>query len=389
MSFKVRVNNEPFLSFESGSLTRSIDENTGLWSLTSSTQPNINFPIKVGDYVQILINDIVKSTGYVDEIQIKEDATSHTITAAGRDNIQDIIDSSIPDENNVKVNEGPISLKALCQRVLNALNSDIKVINEVPDIAEFTMDDLQAAESGCKAMEFLTSFARKRQVYLNSDGQGNLLIFRPLKQKATTKILHEKNGVANNVLSYELRVAQNEMYYKYACKSQDNVGYDDNSDYAEDGMSRAGIAIDNTIRKSRYLEFQAEETMKDNDCKKRAAEMANLKRARQNEYKCTIQGFAQNDGTLWDIGQQVSVKSDFAGVNGEMVIKEIKYNIDLSGGSLCNFNLVSIDAYQVIAEQPKQDTRKSSLAMEFKRDINDPEYIDSWRTRKTRYNRTT
>lgn len=391
MNFKVRVNNEPFLSFESGSLTRSIRENTGMWSLTSSVNDNTNFPIKTGDYVQILINDIIKCTGYVDEIQNSMSVDSHTITAAGRDNVQDIIDSSVPDKEseNIKVNEGPVSLQALCQKILNSINSDIKIINKVSGIAEFTTKDLQSAEPGCKAMEFLVSFARKRQVYLVTDGQGNLLIYRPLREKSSTSIVHEFNNHANNVLLYDSKVSESESFNTYICKSQDNFGYDDNADYSSEGTSRNGKAVDKSIRASRYLEIQAEESMDDRECQKRAVEICNLKRAEQNEYRCTIQGFAQNDGTLWDFGQQVQISDDYAGVKGSMVITRVKYNYDIQSGSLTELVFSPVDAYQVIEEQTLSDKRKSNLSMDFKRDINDPEYIDSWRTRRKKYNRLT
>ena len=361
MSFEVSVDGEVFGLWESASVTRSIDSNAGSFRLTnSSTTPISEYPMKVGDKVKIIIDDVKKVVGYIDDFSEDEDDGTHTVTISGRDNIQDLIDSSVPD--TAKVSKGPITLKALCEKVIAAIGAEIEVVNKVDGIAEFTTEDLQAAGTGEMCMEFLVSFARKRQVYLVADGTGKMLIYRPdTSNKANQPLIHKKDNAANNVKRYSKKNSNQHRFNKYIVKSQDNFGNNTEADYSDAGTNRSGEAIDSEIRPTRILEIQAEESMTDAECKERAAEEANVRRAQGLVYTAIVAGTTQYDGTTWDFGQFLQVDDDFAGVVGEFLIKEVNYNIDVNSGTLTTLTCVQPDAYQVTAEASKEVKRSSTI----------------------------
>jgi len=365
MSFEISINGRPFTLWESATVERSIDSNCGVFRFSnSSTVPVSEYPVKTGDFVEILISGVRKIAGFIDHISASQDDGLHTIEISGRDKIQDLIDSSVPD--SAKVTEGPVTLKRLCENVISALNADIKVIEQVPDIAGFSSDDLQVAGSGDTCMAYLVSFARKRQVYLVPDGSSNLIIFRPDRlNKSTSPLLHRAAGRTNNILSYSVKWEQQNRFNGYLCRSQDNFGFDPFGDYAGDGTDRKNEVTDGQIRSARYLEIQAEESMNDQECKERAAEESNIRRANGTEHTAVVAGVTQSDGTLWDFGQFVDIIDDFADISGEFLIKSVEYAIDTRKGTRTRLVSVPPDAYQVEAEPTKADARKAKTGTGF------------------------
>lgn len=367
MSFEIRVNGQPFSLWETAMATRSIDANAGAFRFTNSADGE-PYPVKVGDFVEILISSVRKIAGFVDDISGTLDDKSHTITVSGRDTTADLIDSSVPDSG--KVSEGPISLKAICEKVIKSLGSLIEVVVEVDDIKDFTEEDLQAAGSGETCMEYLVSFARKRQVYLVPSGDGKLVIFRPnLSNKASSPLLHKINGLSNNVTAYSFRKAQQNRFNRYVCRSQDNFGFSDSADYSGEGTDRKNEVSDNQIRASRYLEIQAEESMDEAECKERASEEANIRRASGQEYSASIAGNKQSDGIVWDFGQFVDSDDDFADMKGNFLIKTVEWAVDIRQGSKTKLVCVPPDAYQVTAEAPPESARSSSTGTNFQEKI--------------------
>jgi prophage tail gpP-like protein len=367
MSFEIRINGTPFFLWKSATVQRSIDSNAGSFRFSNSSgAPLSDYPVKTGDFVEILIAGVRKIAGFVDEINGSQDKETHTIEISGRDNIADLIDSSIPD--SAKVTEGPVSLKKLIENVISAIGASINVIVKVDDISDFTSQDLQAGGSGETCMAYLVSFARKRQVYLVPDGSGNLLIYRPDKSiKAVTPILHQVGGISNNVVTYSFRQSQANRFNKYLCRSQDNFGFDPFGDYSGDGTDRKNSVIDNYIRSSRYLEIQAENSMTEQECSERAAEESNIRRAFGTEYVASLPGVTQSNGELWDFGQFVTVIDEYVDITGNFLIKSVEYAIDISGGTRIQITCVPQDAYQVTAEPSKENKRTSKTGEGFQR----------------------
>jgi prophage tail gpP-like protein len=271
-----------------------------------------------------------------------------------------LIDSSVPD--SAKVTEGEQTLKQLCERVIASLPKPpaIKVIENVLGLAPFTEDDIEAAGSATSCMEYLVSFARKRQVYLVPDGNSNLVIYRPNKaNKASGVLLNKVGGTTNNVLNYSVTRSQQNRFRKILCRSQDNFGSDPFADSDGEGTDRNSSAPDGQIRATRYLEIQAEETMTKDECGERAKEEVNIRRAMGEPYTVTVAGHAQPDGTVWDFGQFVPVDDELAGVKGERLIKSVEWSEDTRQGSRTRMVCVQSDAYQVVAE-PTAATKRTS-----------------------------
>jgi prophage tail gpP-like protein len=359
---EIAINGTPYKLFKSITFSRSIDNASGAFSITTSSSAPNTFPINRGDVISISINGISKLYGFIDDIDEDGDNESHTIIMAGRDNTCDLIDSSVPD--GAKVIEDQISLKAMCEKVISELGIQMQVEDNSGQTNIFSEDDLQAAESGDAAMDYLQSYARKKQVFLTPSGDGKLVIFRPGNIIATTDLIHRRNNNGNNVKRYRVKQSQQARFNQYYVRSQDNIGFFDDADYGVDGTKRTGIVTDDSIRAGRYLEIVAEESMDDATCLERAKEEANVRRARSTSYSCVVAGTSMADGTPWDIGQTVTVNDEIANVRGSFIIRSVEYSQDSDSGTQTNITCAPIDAYKVQPLETAGDKRVSSMPLQ-------------------------
>lgn len=360
VQFLIRVNRQPFTLWNNVTVKRSIDEVSGSFKFTSTNAPLNGYPVKPGDLVEVLINGQTKVKGYVDKIEVPMSTTEHKVTVSGRDNLQDIIDSSL----KRKQYDGGISFKTLCEQVISSLGADIPVIDNSGGVPDFTLEEAIDGETSGKAMDFLVSFARKRNVFLVSDGDGSLVVYKATADlEATTPLLNlEPNDPRNNIKSRSFRLDYSKRYNTYQASSSDNFGFNASADYSGDGIQRSGTAIDDNIRSSRYMEIVSEEIMDDAECTDRMNEESNVRRARSTEYSAVVAGVSMTDGTLWDYGYLVRITDDPAGIGGWFFIRSVEYTMDITTGSQTTIVCAPPDAYKVTAVPDFIDARKAKVA---------------------------
>lgn len=355
MTFEIRVDGKLFTFWETASVRRSITSNCGSFSFKSTSKRLKEYPVRKGSLVNVVFNNKPLITGYVDAIQVSGSKSQGIkVTVSGRDNLQDLIDSSVPD--SVKHIDTPISLEDFCKKIIQALGLNINVKNVVGKSLIFDSEVEIDASSGAKCLDHLVSFARKKQVYLVSDGVGNLVIYRPLDRVSKTRIIHRDDGVGNNIKSFNKLTDDSERYNLYKVRSQDNFGADEGADETE-GVDRQGESVDSQIRPGRFLETQAEETMSAEESKERAEEINNTRRAESLTYSVNLVGATQSDGELWDFGIICFINDEFADVKGSYVIRDVDFTADLGGGTVTTLSFTRKEAYTVRGEITQQDER--------------------------------
>jgi len=342
--FEISVNGKIFSNWTTARLTRTIDENAGKFQFSSSNVIPANYPVRAGDAVQILINGEPKLTGFCDALESSVEEGVDTITVMGRDNTCDLIDSSMPDA--VKSINGPLQLVDLIEKVIEALGANIGARDFSGGIKEFSENEFFGADAGKNCMEFLTDFARKRQVYLIPSGDGLLVVFRPAETIQPGIIMNRRDDTENNVISSSVRLDHSQRFGKYSSRSQDNFGADSDADY-EFGVDRKGETVDSQIRSSRFLEIQPEENMDDTETKDRAVEESNIRRARSTAYTAVIAGVERAPGVLWDFGQLTKVNDDFSGMTGVFLTRSVDYSVDRNSGTRTTIVLAPPEAYNV------------------------------------------
>jgi prophage tail gpP-like protein len=350
MSLEVRVNGKTFNLFKQVDISTSLDNFSSEARIIISEEVDDFSFIRINDLIQIYLDGIQKVTGYAENITDSESNTTHDVSYRVRDMVQDIIDSTVPD--NVKSLKNITLFKQLCELVVSGLGMTIKVIDDVG--AKLT-GELKAASIGQNANDFLQEYARTVQVFLNTDGKGNILIRRPNKLLKTILLL-QVNGNNNNIKDSSISLDYSKRFGKYIVRSNPSLA----ADKKTDNLNQIGVAIDPQIRSSRIDEKIAESPMTAEQCKQAAAEEANIRRIRSFNYKCTVVGFSAN-GELWEDGRLVKVQDDKKGMKGTFVIKDCTYNFS-SGGEFTTMNITYNDAYTVAPELSPVSQRISKNA---------------------------
>ncbi len=348
MSTEVRVNGNTFNLFTQWDVSDSLDDFSRGCRFTTTEPVNGDSFVKIGDLVEVYADTVKIVTGYVEKISEAETNNSHTVSYNLRSKTADIIDSSVPD--NVKSIRNVSTFRNLCNQVISGLGLDIQVVDNVG--ARFN-DKLKAGEIGQSAADFLQEYARKVQVFLNSDGDGNILLRQPAGTLQTILLEGRPNA---NIIEAKVDLDYSKRYNKYIVRSTGTLaGRRRNAP-----LTAVGRAFDNEIRSTRTFEKIAESPMSSAECQKAAAEEANIRRTRSFRYTAKIAGYSAN-GELWEVGKFVKVVDETRGVQGTYVIKDIQYAYS-EAGEFTTMVLTYSDAYTATDNPTELTTRTSTNA---------------------------
>jgi prophage tail gpP-like protein len=362
----LEVNSRQYENFTSIECNVAMDNISGVFSFEATSAKKIAFPIKAGDKCRVLIDDEPIITGFIDIIEITRGANSHLVNIVGRDKTSDAIDATIGalDEFNA-----PISLTDVIKKTLaNADISDIDVINLVPDLQPFAAGELISGEIGNKVFSFLENHARKKQVVLSSDGDGNIVITRASKTLIASALVSVDGNQFNNVTSSSAKVDFSQRYHKYVVHSQANpVANLGGQPNISASVSIKGEAIDDEVRNSRILNIKAEQPTDLAGAKLRAEWEKNIRRARSIRYSCSVQGHrAPVSKVPWRPNLLVKVLDDSVDINADMLINAVTYQFSNEGGSTSTLALIDKNAYTLENDPPRTEQQSNKLAPEFK-----------------------
>ena len=360
---KLEIDGTPFDNFISLSVTRSMENFSGTFDFTASNADASVFPIKTGSACKITYFNsksvpTVLLTGWIEVITPSITASSHDVSIQGRDVTCDIIDSTLS-QDSVQFSAQP-TLVEIIKTVVASIGLKLSVINNAGTIDAFTPSDLVAGEAGQGAFEFLEKQARRRQVLLTTDGLGNIIITRTGTVDSGFMLLNSPNEIENNVLTASATYDMSQRYYKYVCTTQKNITGqnampEDSDEGDEDSVSGliGAPAYDTAIRKTRVLVTLPDSATNDDQLKQMAIWEANIRRARSRTYAATTEGMENpSTGKLFDINQLIQINDSTNGIKAKMLVKQLVYSLDVSGGSSTAFSCVDKDAYSLDLSEP-------------------------------------
>jgi prophage tail gpP-like protein len=351
---EVQIDGIPYTAFTSYNFERDMETICSTFSLELTTLDGGLFPIKRGAEVKAIIDGKTFCHGYVDKVRNGYSVSSHTIMIAGRDKTQDIVDSTL--DNKLELNT-PISLENVIKKVLSYLGLSLKVINKAGALQPFSASEIVSAEIGQGCFDLIENYARKREVMLTTDGDGNIILTRGEGEAINASLLHKIGGSTNNVKSAEVEFNDEKRFYSYVVRSQLNKNSKTVS-LSFSGVTGAspaqitssyGNAVDDGVRATRKLVIKAETSSTNSDAKKRAQWEREIRRARALNYVVTLDGFKYSSakGAIWEPLQIVTVKDDFASIDDELLIKKVSYNLSLANGQQTTLELVPKIAYNL------------------------------------------
>jgi prophage tail gpP-like protein len=212
--------------------------------------------------------------------------------------------------------------------------------------------DVVAPEAGVNAWEFLDKLARKRQVLLNSNAEGNLVIRSRQPTYVEASVLHRVADNNNNVLRYSASNDSTGRFNFYVSTSQVNlVALSSGAANAASLVDLKGTARDTAIRIGRQ-KVLAESSYGGTENEDRAKWEANIRRARGQVYSATVHGYRNQTGELWTPNTIVYVADEYVEIDRLMLINSVMFGFDGDAGRTTTLGLIEKDAYTLELIEP-------------------------------------
>lgn len=355
----IEIDKVQYIGWLEASVTIRLDALTDTFSFKTTSKDAKPLPFSGGESCVVNVDGEKILTGFVELINVGGNATSHDIDVAGRDRTADLLDSNIGSLSDWRP---IITLKSAIEKIISHIGSDITVIDKVSPDVFVEAEDLMAPEPGQNAWDFIQSLARKKQVLLSSNSDGNILITKSSGIEVNATLQHKVNDDTNNVLSYGVSYDTTGRYNVYRITSQLNplalilAGISSNSTI----VNQSSQVVDDLIREGRQFVLIAENAGS-NPIDRAKWEM-NIRNARGKVYSATVHGFRNQTGNLWKLNELVQVVDEYADINSRMLVNSIQFSATSDGGKNTTLSLVEKNAYTLTLEEPVDDKVGIGLA---------------------------
>lgn len=355
MTLAIKINGNPYNNFISATVAASITAMARGFSFVSTASLENNFPVKIGDNVIITADGTQIIDGFIESIEINYNDLSHDIRVGGRSFLSDFVDSTVP----TQFEKSGTTLEAIASNLLSSIGINASIDNQAGSIRDFG-SDITSAEIGQNALEFLEGYSRKRQILLTSDGAKKMIFARAGTARAPAELKNVLGARDNNILDARLNINYANRFNQYIVHSQLNTSTDGFSQTPKETVEQQGEAIDDDIRASRKLEMNAEESSESFSAGDRAVWEKNIRIGNAWNYSVTVAGNSV-DGALWLPNTIVKVTDNFCQIDSqELLIKDVQYDFDLSGGSKTKMNIIKRESLtlEVAQSARKSNTKK-------------------------------
>ncbi len=360
-TFRIEVGGVQYDSFVSAKAEIRLDSLASSFSFDMSSEDAEPIPFLGGEACEIFVDGECVLTGFIERVAASGDSESHTITASGRSKTADIVDSAIdsksPDGETFSDLRPPITLKTVIERTIASMGSapgqtksaEISVIDEANPDPFNEAEDLISPEPGDNAFEFIEKWARKRQVLLTPNGDGNVVITRGSATRIDAFLIHRVNSDDNNVISWKVKYDLTTRFNRYKMPSQLNLvalilaGLTTTDAIVEQGGGNP--VEDGNIREGRQMIIVPETNSSDSETRKRAEWEKNIRKARSRIYSAVVDGYQNQTGDLWRVNRLIRVDDVFAGIDSVMLVDSVIYKLTEDKGSTTDVSLVNRDAY--------------------------------------------
>lgn len=343
----LEVNGNRYTNFVNGRCEIRLDALSNSFEFGISTKGSDAIPFMANAECTVYVSGEKVLTGNIERWQEDHDDGDHTIFVSGRDKTAKLIDSTLGVIDQV-FGDG-LTLKSLIEIVIAHLELDIKVIDEVNPPAFDPVQELVNPEQGENAFAFIEKHARKRQVLLTSNADGNVVITNNSGTVADGVVQHIAGADDNNVMRASFIYDSTARYRKYIVASQGipvalNLAGDSSLASLVD---QGDEVIDNDVSQGRQLYIISQSTASTDDSLSRAQWEADVRRARGLIYRATADRFrvGVTTGDIWRINLIYNIVDHFIGKIEPMLCNAVIFNIDDDGGRTSAVEFVGQQAY--------------------------------------------
>ena len=254
-------------------------------------------------------------TGYVDVVTVAIGTEQTSITVTGRSKTADIIDCH-PDP------DGPRRWSAIKLETLASVlcaEYGVEVATDAGTGAALERFALQTNETVYDAIERACGL---RQLMLCDDQSGRLIITRASQEKLSGSLAY---GV--NLESVSCTFDGSERFSAYVCRGQRAAGPTIDADAAQ---LVAGSSSDGTSR-TRRLVIQPDGRTDAGACKSRAEWEMLTRYGRSTSVSCTVPGWFDADGNVWEINRNIRVRVPQALIDDDLLLVSAQLTRDVTG----------------------------------------------------------
>ena len=344
MTVALTIGSTRHLGWTDATITRSLETISGSFSITLTERtPGANTARRInpGDACTVELQDTRVIRGYVDEVNPRYDAGSHSISVRGRDRTGDLVDCSAATMPGEWQNE---SLFNIVQQLVQPYGISVSLeTNQGAVFRKFRIDE------GETVFEAIERACRFRAVLPLSDGDGDLILGSPTRDRAAVRL---ERGV--NILSAAGSATWLNRFSEYTLLGQ-QAGNDFLS--AEEAAHVTATARDAGVTRHRPLTIIGEQSLDNDEAQARIDWEANVRAARARAAVVVVQGWRETpDGALWEPGKLVHIVDDWLGLDRELLIASTTHQIS-SNGELTTLQVMPREAFIQRAVTQREQAR--------------------------------
>jgi prophage tail gpP-like protein len=338
---RLKVDGRLYGGWQDIRIQRSIEQIAGQFQLSITERwsgQDTPRPIRPGAACEVLIDGAQAITGYVDDVNISYDASSHAVSVSGRDASGDLVDCSTPIGSGLIGQTLLSAAQRLCAPFCISVTADVDVGGPFSQLLP---------NPGDSVFTTLDSGARVRAVLLIPDGNGNLLITRASNERIPAMLL-----LGENVLSASASFSHKDRFRDYTVVGQQAAK--EAELFGPSAFHLVGTATDELIDRYRPLIVSSGDLSGNADATQRADWERNVRFGRSQPLQYTVQGWHYEPGKLWPINRLVSVRDEFLGIDADRLITGVLYTLD-DNGFRTELTLMPREAFDLIPLPEKGD----------------------------------
>lgn len=336
----LEVNGLRYEGFTDIAVNNAMENFSSSFSFSTTVKENefgrITNDLKLGQEAKVYIDDNIVITGFIEDLDREISENSHSITLSGRDIGGDMIDSNIKQKSYTQRN-----FELLANLVLKDNSFSTKIINKV-GLLRLEAKETIKTEKGETIFNFLDRYAKKLQVLLKIDANGNLNIIRE-DDSVVKNMLINNHTSDTNILTSRLKLSTVDRFNVVEIYSQSN-----NTTHTKTGISQKGTATDPQIRATRRKIVTMDTSTESKSLKALAEWNITLRRAKGSRYTCRTLGFYSSNKTLWQPNTLVDIIDYDMEVEGTFLIQGVQFS-QSKQGSFTTLEIVEQGAFNLSA----------------------------------------
>jgi prophage tail gpP-like protein len=284
----------------------------------------VNRIFDVGTEVTIESNGDLLCTGYVDTKDPHIAAKDAWIAISGRSKSGDLVDGSAEHETGYFENKDPLEI---AQAVSSEYEAKWESDQQLDKLDHY---HLQQGETCFRCVE---KMVRDQGMTITGTAEGNAKITKAGSQRHSGGLVE---GV--NILVGDAHHNAANRHSKIIVRGQRPVGHDD------ENLAIEATETDSSVKRHRTIIIVQDNDTNNDRAKKRAKNRKDRTAGNGLKASIRVQGFRDDDGTLWTPGYLVWTESPFLDIQQDMLIEAVDYN-QSNKGSIATLAIVDPRAY--------------------------------------------